>query len=631
MSEHAPDEATQQPTLVTGPTSEGPVDVSGPPLENLDPERRYELGATIGRGGMGEVRYCHDVVLRRHLAMKLASTAAHGSHNRFVREARVQGQLEHPAIVPVHDLGVRPDGTPYFTMKRVRGVTLEDVLNGLHDGDPLTREKFSRRRLLTAFQSVCLAIDFAHARRVLHRDLKPANIMLGDYGEVYVLDWGLAKRLDDGGASDEVTVPMGRVSSQPVEPGQTEAGSVLGTPGYMAPEQVTAGAMDERTDVFALGAILFELLTLEPLVPQDSVVGMMEHTAAGVDARARERAPQRDVPPELEAVCLKATALHPGGRYQTARALHDAVDAFVAGERDEELRASLAQKHAEAAERAARRALEGGEGAMDARTTAFREIGQALAVDPQHPTALKLLVRLLGATRGAIPPGARAELDAAASRQTKVAGRLGALGYLAIFLYLPLLWWMGVRNGAQLTTVFALVLASAAGSWFVGAMRTPRPVMAFIPFVASTLMTVSLSFLLGPFIFLPSFAAVNAVAFAVLLERRHRVAAVVLGTMGVVLAIGAEVLGLVPNPMKFSEAGLTIAPQAVALPEMPTMLLLSMASVGTIALAAYSVARLRDALHEAEERLVVQSWNLRQLLPPEATAATTGEHPIVAG
>jgi len=150
----------------------------------LDVDRfteRYSTGSLLGEGGMGEVRLAKDRRVGRDVALKVIR-AAHGPRadlrERFLREARVQGQLEHPAIVPVYDLGVAPHGAAYFTMKRVRGMTLEGVLALLRTGDAAARAEYSRRRLLTAFRSVCLAIDFAHARGVIHRDLKPGNIML---------------------------------------------------------------------------------------------------------------------------------------------------------------------------------------------------------------------------------------------------------------------------------------------------------------------------------------------------------------------------------------------------------------------------------------------------------------------
>jgi serine/threonine-protein kinase len=187
-------------------------------------ESRYVEQGALGRGGMGEVRACEDRRVGREVAMKISKTP--GLNARFLQEARVQARLEHPSIVPVYDVGLDRDGAPYFTMKRVRGQTLKKILRGLRDGDPDTVANYSRRRLLTAFASVCLAVHYAHTKDVLHRDLKPTNIMLDEFGALYVLDWGLAR----GESLDDSTPDSIR----------DEVRAIEGTPRYMAPEQLVA-------------------------------------------------------------------------------------------------------------------------------------------------------------------------------------------------------------------------------------------------------------------------------------------------------------------------------------------------------------------------------------------------------
>src|SRR5580658_10361816 len=300
---------------------------------------RYATLGPIGEGGMGSVLLARDRVIGRDVALKLMRPGQSGRHDlrrRFLREVLVQGQLEHPAIVPVYDLMAAPDGSPGFSMKRIRGVTLEDVIRDIGSGDPDAVYAYTRHKLLTAFGSVCLAMDFAHARGVLHRDLKPSNVMLGDFGEVYVLDWGVAKLA--GEAQESVAATDIRAAVV-----ETQVGDVMGTPGYMSPERLTVGApVDIRADVYSLGAILFEILSLRPLhVAGETGPTLDESARNGTDARPSVRAPRRDVPPELDTICVKATALSPDDRYASCRELYAALSRFLDGDRDLERRREM--------------------------------------------------------------------------------------------------------------------------------------------------------------------------------------------------------------------------------------------------------------------------------------------------
>jgi eukaryotic-like serine/threonine-protein kinase len=230
---------------------------------------RYQVAGEIARGGVGVVLRGRDVDLGREIALKVLR-AEHAANpvmiRRLVEEAQIGGQLQHPGVLPVYEMGLDSAQRPYFAMKLVRGRTLaaqlQDRLDPAHD----------RHGFLTIFLQVCQTIAYAHARGVIHRDLKPANVMVGSFGEVQVVDWGLAKVLAQGGVADErrarpsqaepeaeavATIRSGNSASQ------SEAGSVLGTPAYMAPEQARGeiDELDERCDVFALGAILCEILT----------------------------------------------------------------------------------------------------------------------------------------------------------------------------------------------------------------------------------------------------------------------------------------------------------------------------------------------------------------------------------
>ena len=237
-------------------------DVSGRPS-------RYQLVGELARGGMGAIFQGRDLELGRDLAVKVIREEHRDDPEmvrRFVEEAQIGGQLQHPGIVPVHELGRLPDGRMFIAMKLVRGRTLAALLAARRGPDE------DRMRFLSIFEQVCQTMAYAHARGVVHRDLKPSNIMVGSFGEVQVMDWGLAKVLDQGGVADEErairpsddsAVWTLRSRSEAME---SRPGSVLGTPSYMAPEQARGAldTLDERADVFALGSILCEILTGEP-------------------------------------------------------------------------------------------------------------------------------------------------------------------------------------------------------------------------------------------------------------------------------------------------------------------------------------------------------------------------------
>src|SRR5262245_24767596 len=267
------------PVHLREPTTEPPPPVVRPdspemPDEALPLPGRYQLVGEIARGGMGAILKGRDTDLGRDIAVKVLLETHQGNTElvrRFVEEAQIGGQLQHPGVVPVYELGQFPDRRPYFTMKLVKGRTLAALL--AERADPTQ----DRPRFLGIFAQVCQTLAYAHARGAIHRDLKPSNVMVGSFGEVQVMDWGLAKVLAEGGTADEERASRGR---QPPEDAsrtargagygtaeqagsRTHAGSVLGTPAYMAPEQAKGevGRLDERCDVFGLGAILCEVLT----------------------------------------------------------------------------------------------------------------------------------------------------------------------------------------------------------------------------------------------------------------------------------------------------------------------------------------------------------------------------------
>ncbi len=301
-------------------------------LRAVGQAEKYQTVRLLGRGGMGEVYEVRDVDLLRHVALKRVAN----DHQRpdmmarFLEEAQISAQLEHPNIVPVYDLGLLKNGDPFFTMLRVQGSTLSQVLAGLARHDPTAVRTYTREHLLLVFLKVVQAVAYAHARGVVHCDLKPANIMVGDHGRVLVTDWGLARRI--GGQAGPSALPPVQVSVE----GQLDTVFTAGTPPYMAPEQIRAEPVDARTDVFSLGVILYQVLVLEPPFLARHPKELLAEHRRGVPS-PRARAPQREIPAELEAICLRAMALTADERYPNADELAAAVEAFLTGSRRREL------------------------------------------------------------------------------------------------------------------------------------------------------------------------------------------------------------------------------------------------------------------------------------------------------
>jgi serine/threonine-protein kinase len=601
---------------------------------------RYELGELLGQGGMGFIRACRDRRIGREVALKMARPE-HASKaevlTRFVREACVQGQLEHPAIVPVYDLGRDPDGNVYFTMKRVRGATFEKIVQGLRSGDSHTVERYSRRKLLVAFASVCQALTFAHARGVVHRDIKPGNVMLGDFGEVYVLDWGLAKLTlgperaggPVAGATEDRAVSEPR--RPPARAGATLQGMTMGTPGYMAPEQARGESVDARTDVYALGAILFELLALQPLHVHASQEAMLTSTLIGVDARPSFRAPHLDIPPELDAVCVRATALDPAGRFGSARELVAAIERFLDGDRDLRRRVELARDHAQTAASLAQQALTSTTGAAEARSNALREVGRAIALDPANPDALRTLVRLLAEPPREIPPEARVELARERSQSLTRGRRMGGMAFLTWFLYVPVTLWMGVRSWGAVTLMHAAWLVAAAVG-FLAARGSRADDKANLPMLLTGGFAIACSAaLLGPYFLLPQFALIYAMMFILIppdRARRGLVVAMSLLTMLVPAALGWT--GVLPRPYELHQDAVTVRAWMLHFPPAPTELFLVLTNVVALLTACLMTSNVREALTAAQERLHVQAWQLRQMLPREAQMSAPPAEPAAS-
>jgi serine/threonine-protein kinase len=292
--------------------------------------RRYQMLARLGEGGMGEVYLAFDKDLRRHLALKTVRPEADKAQIwRFLKEAQVLGQLAHPNIVAVYEMGLTEGEKPYYTMPVVRGETIHTILEALEGSDPAYIRVFSLTRLIQIFLQVTLAVEYAHVKGVVHRDIKPSNVMVGEHGEVMLLDWGVAKLLGEAEISTQAKADI------------TQSGFAVGTPTYMAPEQVAGEAVDARTDVYALGILLYEILTLTPPFTGKLMEVMSAHLETA-PAPPRARAPEREIPLELERVCLKALQKDAADRHQTARELHEEVQAWLEAVSDRARRKALA-------------------------------------------------------------------------------------------------------------------------------------------------------------------------------------------------------------------------------------------------------------------------------------------------
>jgi serine/threonine-protein kinase len=459
---------------------------------------------------------------------------------------------------------------------------LAEVLDAARRGEA----QISQRRLLTALRQVALALHYAHEQGIVHRDVKPSNIMFGAYGEVYLLDWGVA--LEVASASDN-------------------AHGLVGSLVTMSPEQARGDAVDARTDVYALGAVLFEMLTLEPLHPRGDREAILTAIEKGVDARPSVRCPEVDVPPELEAICVEATAPMPH-RTPSALALSRAIDAYLDGDRDQEARSRVAQRHAQNAQNAAQDALSGAR--PEAREAALRELGKVLALRPDDREALTLLARLLTSPPAQVPPAVLRASTAVRNVALRNAGLVAGALYLVAATF-AIVGRSSGAPGARSAVQGLFVLAALAAGALV---LRPSYATLFACYLTGLVASCSLTLLLGPFVvFVPMLLVLHAALYSFADSRPLRRGILVTSILGWTLCAFGHHLGLLPQTVFYEAGQLIVRTPAVAFSATVSPLYFYLGITAVLLSATALTGRMRTALTHSDLALRLQAWQLSQL------------------
>lgn len=302
-----------------------------------DPPRglaKYQNFRPMARGGNAQLRSCWDPIIGRTIAVKTLLPEYifdQTERRRFLREARVTAQLQHPNTVPVYEIGDDPNEGLYFTMKRISGENFFEILKRLAQNDQQTVEYFPVARRLEIVIDACQALRYAHMRGVIHRDIKPENIWVGNFGEVILLDWGVAKVWGHADHNEPVRQSTLKTDSEDTDQIRTLTigGQRPGTPLYMSPEQVEGKrTIDERTDIFSVGVVLYEMLTIREPFRGRTIDETFDNILHQEPVPPSQRSPERYIPEVLERIALKAMQKQPANRYQSLRELiHELQDA----------------------------------------------------------------------------------------------------------------------------------------------------------------------------------------------------------------------------------------------------------------------------------------------------------------
>lgn len=590
---------------------------------------RYERLMPLGRGGMSEVELCLDHRLGRPVARKQLLTELQSSDDyrrRFLREIQLQAQLEHPSIVPVFDSCLDTDGQESFTMRRISGTTLTDAIKKLAGVENPIDQRRERNRLLRAFLQACLAIDYAHHLGVVHRDIKPGNMMLGRFGELYVLDWGVAKILDE---EEHPAKPprldqepkLANLEIQPYARAQTRGYILLGTPAYMAPEQFyDSSSATVQSDIYSLGAVLFQILSLELLNPNIELhLSSEQMWPSGEALEPSRRNPKHEIPEEFDSICRRACSPDASLRYATARELHDAVEAVLQGDRDLELRNRLATNHLE---RAVERLQESTEPNQEA--LVLQEVGRALTLNPHNQEAAELLGTLMLSPMETMPESLQVELTQADQVDAKRALRANSwttFGSLLIVCFtLPFLHvqrW-DLLLGSMLPAALAgLILATVTGS-----LHTPKSVLLTVLAALGLSTPIALSATaFGPLVLPPLLACVICTTTASIVALGWKRMAVI-GTAFTTLIFTLVLYSQQGSMLGFQTTNNTILFRAEMLRFQNNHLFLAFTlfAAALILSSIVVVWRLMDALSESRRQVHQYEWKLRQAtsLPPRS-------------
>jgi serine/threonine-protein kinase len=548
---------------------------------------------------MGDVVLARDKIIGRDIAIKqLRTDAGEEAIARFLREAKIQARLEHPAILPVHQIGRDENGQPYFTMKRLQGTTFAEQF-ALPTPPP-------RQRLLRWFEEACSAVELAHSRGVVHRDLKPSNIMVGEFNEVYVLDWGLA-RVEGEATDSERSLTLGDdIDSLD---GMTQAGAMLGTPGYMAPEQIEdASKAGRAADVYALGAILFELLARESLHPRGR--GAIASTLKGIESGPRERAPAENVPPELDALCIACLAQNPADR-PTVKYVAERLEAYLDGDRDIERRRDLVASYL----RDAHAALAAGN-----RIEAGKAASRALALDPESVPASDVIARVTFEQSTEIPPELKSELTAGEVAVQKRQGRAAMGSFVVVMLYLAVAATNGVANLPFVVGVVVYLLVHAGIVWRITQKAATPNQMLYVAF-GNSLLAALLSRTLGSMIVVPAVTCIMALSltsYPQLIDRRW----VVIGFL-VASWIGPVILeqaGILQRTWEIAGDRVVLTSHVMGIGGLHTAILLIASNIATFVVFGLFASAVATSRRDAMQRAEAQAWHLKQMLPSLATS-----------